>query len=101
MLFRSLSHNEENDQKVGFRDLKCKNGAQNRNLREKLIKTSPVENFLLWSKSTVNNLIKVNGQWLTWQCDITLGLMWQYVKQSRYVGRVRDTDSAWWCVLVR
>ena len=54
-----------NDQKVGFRDLKCRNGAQNRNLHKKLSKTGPVENFLLWSKSTVNNLVKVNGQRLT------------------------------------
>ena len=37
-----------------FRDLKFRNGAQNRNLREKLSKTGPVENFWLWSKSTVN-----------------------------------------------
>ena len=39
---------------MGFRNLKCRNGAQNRNLREKLSKTVPVENFLLWSKSTIN-----------------------------------------------
>ena len=39
---------------MGFRDLKCRNGAQNRNLREKLSKTGPVEKFWLWSKSTVN-----------------------------------------------
>ena len=56
---------KENDQKVGFRDLKCRNGAQNQNLREKLSKTGPVEIFLLWLKSTVNNLVKVNGQRLT------------------------------------
>ena len=96
--FILLSHNEENDQKVGFRDLKCRNGAQNQNLCGKLSKTGPVEIFLLWSKSTVNNLVKVNGQRLTWQCDVTLGLTWQYVKQSRRVGRVkrvRDTNGAW------
>ena len=52
--FILLSHNEENNQKVGFRDLKCRNGAQNRNLRKKLSKTGAVEIFLLWSKSTVN-----------------------------------------------
>ena len=52
--FILLSHNEENDQKMKFRDLKCRNGAQNRNLREILSKTGPVENFLLWSESTVN-----------------------------------------------
>ena len=96
--FILLSHNEENDQKVGFRDLKCRNRAQNQNLCGKLSKTGPVEIFLLWSKSTVNNLVKVNGQRLTWQCDVTLGLTWQYVKQSRRVGRVkrvRDTNVAW------
>ena len=49
--FILLSHNEENDQKLGFRDLKCRNEAQNWNLREKLSKTSPVEKFWLWSKS--------------------------------------------------
>ena len=43
--FILLSHNEENDQKMEFRDLKCRNEAQNRNLREKLSKTGPVENF--------------------------------------------------------
>ena len=36
---------KENDQKVRFRDLKCRNGAQNRNLHKKLSKTSLVENF--------------------------------------------------------
>ena len=43
--FILLSHNEENDQKMGFRDLKCKNGARNQNLRKKLRKTGPVEKF--------------------------------------------------------
>ena len=58
--FILLIHNEENDQKVGFGDLKCRNGAQNQNLHEKLSKTSSVDNFLLgqsqqstvWSKPT-------------------------------------------------
>ena len=59
--FILLIHNEENDQKVGFGDLKCRNGAQNQNLHEKLSKTSSVENFLLWSKSTINGLVKANG----------------------------------------
>ena len=48
---------------MGFRDLKCRNGAQNRNLHEKLSKTGHVEKFWLWSKSTV----RVNGKLLT--CD--------------------------------
>ena len=43
--FTLLSHNEENDKKVRFRDLKCRNGAQNQNLREKLSKTGPIEKF--------------------------------------------------------
>ena len=43
--FILLSHNEGNDQKVGFRDLRCKNGAQNGNLHEKLSKTGLVEKF--------------------------------------------------------
>ena len=33
-----------------FQSLKCKNGAQNRNLREKLSKIGPFENFDFWSK---------------------------------------------------
>ena len=56
----------------------------------KLSKTGPIENFLLWSKSTVNNLVKGNGQRLTWQCDVTLGLTWQYMKQSRCVAYVGE-----------
>ena len=43
--FILLSHNEENDQKMRFRDVKCINGAQNQNLCEKLSKTGPVEKF--------------------------------------------------------
>ena len=94
--FILLIHNEENDQKVGFGDLKCRNGAQNRNLHEKLSKTSSVENFF--------TLVKVNNQRsgqsqrldqrlgiLTWQCDVTLGLTWQYAKRSR---RVEAHDSS-------
>ena len=43
--FVLLSHNEENDQKVGFRDLKCRNKAQIRIYEKKLSKTSLVEIF--------------------------------------------------------
>ena len=43
---------------VQFRSLKCKNGAQNRNLREKLSKIGPFGNFDFWSK--VNAKVKVN-----------------------------------------
>ena len=57
---------------MGFRDLKCRNGAQNQNLREKLSKTGPVEKFWLWSKSMVKvngqrskSIVRVNGQLLT------------------------------------
>jgi len=34
--FVLLSHNEENDKKEGFRDLKWRNGIQNWNLHKKL-----------------------------------------------------------------
>ena len=37
------------------------------------------------SKSMINDLVKVKIQWLTLQCDVTLGLTWQYVKWSRRV----------------
>ena len=33
-----------------FRSLKCRNGAQTRNLREKLSKIGPFGNFDFWSK---------------------------------------------------
>ena len=46
--FVLLSHNKENDQKEGFRDLKLRNGIQNRNLHEKLIKIGPIENLTFW-----------------------------------------------------
>ena len=110
--FVLLSHIEENDQKVGLRDLKWRNKAQNRNLHEKLSKIGLVEKFWLWSKSTVNDsvnnqrsmLVTVNAWdkevcWrgmLMWQCDITLGLTWQHVKQSRRVWEhVANGTSAW------
>ena len=41
--FILLNHNEENDQKLRFKDLKCGNRAQNRNLCEKLSMTGPIE----------------------------------------------------------
>ena len=43
-----------------FRSLKCRNRAQNRNLREKLSKIGPFGNFDFWSK--VNSQVKVNSQ---------------------------------------
>ena len=61
VLFIFLSHNEENDQKKGFRDLKRRNGTQKRNLHEKLSKIGPIENFLLWSKSQ-RSIVMVNNQ---------------------------------------
>ena len=33
-----------------FRSLKCRNGAQNQNIREKLSKIGPFGNFDFWSK---------------------------------------------------
>ena len=44
---------------------------------------------MVWSKSTING-----WRVLTWQCDVTLGFTWQYVKQSRGVGRM-GTWGAW------
>ena len=41
-----------------FRSLKCRNGAQNRNLCKKLSKIGPFGNFNFWSK--VNAKVKVN-----------------------------------------
>ena len=86
---------------MGFRDLKCRNGVQNQNLREKLSKTGPVENFWLWSKSTVNGQRITCADVAVWR---HLGLTWQAAKRSRRAGRVRsvaDTDGAWstcsWC----
>ena len=38
-------------------------------------------------------LVKVNGQQMTWQCDVTLGLTWQYVRWSRHVEDV--CPGAW------
>ena len=78
-----LSHNEENDQKVGFRDLKWRNGAHNRNLCKKLIKIDLVQKFWLWLKSQRLTLL-VNGpvcwrHWMTCDADMAadvLGLTW-------------------------
>ena len=47
-----------------------------------------------------NGLVKVNSNsWrvLTWQCDITLGLTWQYVKRSRHVERIGRVGSVCPC----
>ena len=71
ILFILLSHNEENDQKMGFRDLKCRNGAQNQNLREKLSKTGHVEKFWLWSKSTVNGQSQRSTDDVCWCGSVT------------------------------
>ena len=43
----------------------------------------------IWSKSTVNGWCV-----LTWQCDITSGLTWQYVKWSKRVRRVGAWELA-------
>ena len=91
---------------MGFRDLKCKNGAQNQNLREKLSKTGPVEKFWLWSKSTVKvndqlskSTIRVNCQRMTC-ADVAvwrhLGLTWQEEKQQQArVAREWEWTGAW------
>ena len=64
------------------------------------------QRLTIWSKSTVNG-----WRVLTWQCDVILGLTWQFMKRSRHshVGtgawgaweRVRDTDGAWMRVAAR
>ena len=60
-----------------------------------------------WAKQVmlkILTMVKVNGQrfdqsqvnkWrvLTWQCDVTLGLTWQYAKWSRRMGMCGN-----WCV---
>ena len=56
---------------MGFRDLKCRNRAQNRNLREKLSKTGPVEKFWLWSKSTVNGQSQRSTDDVCWRGSVT------------------------------
>ena len=60
----------------------------------------------IWSKSTING-----WRVLTWQCDVTLGLTWQFMKRSMHshMGtsvwcaweHVRDTDGVWKRVAVR
>ena len=69
--FILLSYNEENDQKMGFIDFNCRNGAQNRNLHEKLSKTGPVEIFWLWSKSTVNGQSQRSMDDVCWRGSVT------------------------------
>ena len=103
--FVLLSHNEENNQKEGFRDLEQINGTQNQNLSEKLSKIGLFEKFWPWpTKATV---IKVNGcgqsQWsgqsqgstvadITmllslrlmphwWHVLTSLGLTWQHISE--------------------
>ena len=59
--FIFLSHNEENDQKVRSRDLKCKNRAQNQNLHKKLSNTGPIKKFDYGQSQ--RSTVKVNNQW--------------------------------------
>ena len=89
---------KKNDQKVGFRDLKCRNGAQNRNLREKLSKTGLVEIFWLWSKSTINDLVKVKSQRLTrvnvareLACEVR-GSTWEIL--AAHGARAREAETS-------
>ena len=105
--FILLSHNEENDQKMEFRDLKCRNEAQNQNLREKLSKTGLVENFLLWLKSTINGQSQRSTDDVCWRGSVTsprayvagyeaqqargaCGRAWDW-----HMRRVADTSGAW------
>ena len=80
--------NVETELKIG---IYAKNWARQVLLKNfNLVKVNGQQSTI-WSKSTVN-------EWrvLTWQCDVTLGLMWQYVKRSRRVGRVEVVcPSAW------
>ena len=89
--FILLSHNKENDQKMRFRDLKCRKRAQHRNLREKLSKAGPVEKFWLWSKSmvngqqrsksTVNNAQLSRGAWEHVRHVRVIDDTWRHVKR--------------------
>ena len=50
-----------------FQNLKCRNGVQNRNLREKLSEIDPFGNFDFWSKVNAKSQsqliqVKVNSQ---------------------------------------
>ena len=49
----------------------------------------------IWSKSIVNGWCV-----LTWQCDVTLGLTWQYMKQSKCVRLVREARGSSWETLM-
>ena len=73
-----------------FRDLKCRNGAQNRNLREKLSKTGPVENFWLWSKSTVNG----------WRGSVTSPRAYVAGREAQHARGARGT-GAWQILAAR
>ena len=58
----------------------------------------------LWSKSTVNSQSQWSMVWskstingwrvLMWQCDVTLGFTWQYVKRSKRMG-ARGAHGNW------
>ena len=51
--------------------------------------------ILTWSKSTVNG-----WRVLTWQCDVTLGLTWQFVKRGRRVVAVCPSACGVWGILM-
>ena len=78
--FILLSHNEENDQKLRFRDLKCRNESQNWNLRKRQRLTVVVN-----SQSQLLACANVGGWRRCWhmQDDISLGLTW------------KDADGLW------
>ena len=73
--FTLLSYNEENDQKVRFRDLKCRNGAQNQNLCEKL-SSQVLLKILTWLKSTVNGQSQQSTDDVCWRGSVTSPLGW-------------------------
>ena len=78
--FVLLSCNEENDQKEGFRDLKWRNGVQNRNLREKTEQNRTllkIFDFSVKSQRLVNN-----------QCSESTVNGWRVL--------MRDADTGWW-----
>ena len=82
---------------MGFRDLKCRNGVQNRNLREKLSKTGPVEKFWLWSKSTVNDQSQRSTDDVCWRGSVMSPRAYVAGREAQQARGACGT-SAWGCV---
>ena len=93
--FILLGHNEENDQKVRFRDLNAETKPKIKIYAKNWVRQVLLKYF---------DLVKVNSQWsgqvngqrMTWQCDVTLGLTLYYVKRSRHVWRVEVVCPSVW-----